>query len=109
MREGPEQGRLGAACHDGTGHFGDGWPSLAAYLAEVAEVLDHGGMVDGCVPCLTRDGELWWSFEGDADLNGEPLTPAPAPGRRRPSRRGAVGAWPNCWALPSGRRMKAPL
>lgn len=81
MREGPEQGRLGTACHDGTGHFGDGWPSLAAYLAEVADVLDQGGTVDGCVPYLTCDGELWWSFEYDTDLNGEPLTPAPAPGR----------------------------
>ncbi|WP_314247408.1 SMI1/KNR4 family protein [Streptomyces kutzneri] len=81
MREGPEQGRLGTASHDGTGHFGNGWPSLAAYLAEVADVLDHGGVVDGCVPYLTCDGELWWSFEDDADLNGAPLTPAPAPGR----------------------------
>ncbi|MGW6859481.1 SMI1/KNR4 family protein [Streptomyces xanthophaeus] len=81
MREGPEQGRLGTSCHDDTGHFGGGWPSLAAYLAEVADVLEYGGMADGCVPYLTGEGELWWSFEGAADLNGQPLTPAPAPGR----------------------------
>ncbi|MFD8019543.1 SMI1/KNR4 family protein [Streptomyces lavendulae] len=81
MREGPEQGRLGTARHDETGHFADGWPSLAAYLAEVADVLHHGGRADGLVPFLTPDGELWWSFEDDADLNGEPLTPAPTPGR----------------------------
>ncbi|MEU7602466.1 SMI1/KNR4 family protein [Streptomyces sp. NPDC041003] len=81
MREGPHRGRLGTACHDDTAHFDDGWPSLAAYLAEVADVLDHGGLVDGCAPYLTCDGELWWDLEGETDLNGEPLTPAPAPGR----------------------------
>ncbi|MER6318862.1 SMI1/KNR4 family protein [Streptomyces sp. NPDC001581] len=81
MREGPQQGRLGTACHDDTAHFEDGWPSLAAYLAEVADVLDHGGLADGCAPYLTCDGELWWDLEGETELNGDPLTPAPTPAR----------------------------
>ncbi len=81
MREGPQQGRLGTACHDDTGHFDDGWPSLGAYLAEVADVLDHGGLADGCAPYLTCDGELWWDLEGETELNGDPLTPAPTPAR----------------------------
>ncbi|MFZ3471165.1 SMI1/KNR4 family protein [Streptomyces sp. 4.24] len=81
MREGPGQGRLGSAPHDDTGHFDDGHPSLAAYLAEVADVLDHGGLADACAPFLTEDGELWWDLEGETELNGRPLTPAPTPAR----------------------------
>ncbi|MFE1088997.1 SMI1/KNR4 family protein [Streptomyces albidoflavus] len=80
MRPGPDQGRLGMAYHDDCGVFADGWPSLAAYLTEVAEVLEKGGAVGGTwVPYLTTEGELWWSLKGETQLNGEPLTPAPAP------------------------------
>ncbi|QES52830.1 hypothetical protein DEJ50_32770 [Streptomyces venezuelae] len=77
MREGPKQGRLGNAAHDDSGHFNDGWPCLATYLTAVADALDHGGEVDGDVPYLTAQGELWWTFANETGLNGEPLTPAP--------------------------------
>ncbi|MDI2131148.1 hypothetical protein [Yinghuangia seranimata] len=66
-----------ATAHDDTSTFDDGWPSPAAYLHEVAEVLHHGGTVGDEAPYLTSDGELWWSFEGETDLNGTPLVPAP--------------------------------
>ncbi|MGW9282980.1 SMI1/KNR4 family protein [Streptomyces diastaticus] len=80
MRPGPDQGRLGMAYHDDCGVFEGGWPSLSAYLTEVAEVLEKGGAVGGTwVPYLTCDGELWWSLKDETELNGEPLTPAPAP------------------------------
>lgn len=77
MREGPGQGRLGSAPHADTPHFHDGWPSLAVYLTAVADVLDHGGEADGMVPYLTPEGELWWDFPDETELNGDPLTPAP--------------------------------
>ncbi|WTP46287.1 SMI1/KNR4 family protein [Streptomyces sp. NBC_00190] len=77
MRDGPRQGRLGTAATNDTGHFAAGWPSLASYLTAVADALDHGGEVDGDVPYLTPQRELWWSCLGEAELNGEPLTPAP--------------------------------
>ncbi|MET9687334.1 SMI1/KNR4 family protein [Streptomyces sp. NPDC006514] len=105
MREGPQQGRLGTACHDGTGHFDDGWPSLAAYLAEVADALDHGGLVDGYAPYLTCDGGLWWASEGKTELNGDPLTPAPAPARGRTGGPGLLEPDGTArGAGPSGRR-----
>ncbi|MFJ6486522.1 SMI1/KNR4 family protein [Streptomyces sp. NPDC091682] len=77
MREGPQQGRVGSAAHDETASFADGWPSLSAYLNDVADVLDHGGTVGPWAPFLTTDGELWWSSEGETELNGLPLAPAP--------------------------------
>ncbi|MER6391547.1 DUF4259 domain-containing protein [Streptomyces sp. NPDC001523] len=77
MREGPGQGRLGSAAHDGTGHFDDGWPCLSTYLTAVADAFDHGTAVDGRVPFLTSKGDLWWDRPGATELNGEPLGPAP--------------------------------
>ncbi|MEU9108103.1 DUF4259 domain-containing protein [Streptomyces xanthophaeus] len=77
MREGPGQGRLGKAAHDDTGHFDDGWPSLAVYLTAVANAFDHGTTVDGEIPFLTATDDLWWDWPGATDLNGKPLTPAP--------------------------------
>lgn len=77
MRDGPLQGRLGSAAHDDTGYFDDGWPSLGAYLGEVADVLECGGEVGVWVPYLTVDRELWWAFEGETELTGDPLVPAP--------------------------------
>lgn len=80
MRPGPAQGRLGMAYHDDCGVFTDGWPSLAAYLTEVADVLEKGGAVGGAwAPYLTTEGELWWSLKDETQLNGAPLVPAPAP------------------------------
>ncbi|MFJ3876794.1 DUF4259 domain-containing protein [Streptomyces sp. NPDC090077] len=82
LREGPGRGRLGSAAHDDTGRFDDGWPSLAVYLTAVADALDQGGEADGMTPYLTPEGELWWAFPGETELNGDPLTPArPLPGR----------------------------
>ena len=78
MRDGPHQGRMGTALHDDSGSFEDGWPSLAAYLNDVAEALDEGGAVGPWAPFLTSDGELWWDFSGETELDGEPLVPAPA-------------------------------
>jgi cell wall assembly regulator SMI1 len=48
LRPGPGYLRVGFAIHDGTGDFDDGWPSLGAYLTDVADVLDHGGSVKSC-------------------------------------------------------------
>lgn len=84
MREGPYQGRTGMRYHDEGALFDEGWPSLAAYLEEVADVLEHGGAVDGYwAPYLTEDGELWWDSVGTHEVNGDPLTPAPAPAAQR--------------------------
>ncbi|MBC3839304.1 hypothetical protein GXW82_01115 [Streptacidiphilus sp. 4-A2] len=77
MRAGPQQGRVGSTAHDDTGSFADGWPNLAAYLNEVADVLEFGGEVGFWAPYLTTRRELWWSFKGETELNGDPLTPAP--------------------------------
>ena len=57
-RPGPGYLRVGFAIHDGTGDFDDAWPSLGAYLTDVADVLNHGGSVKGWSPFLIGDGEL---------------------------------------------------
>ncbi len=75
VRPGPSPGRLGWAVHDDGGQFEDAWPSLGAYLTEVASALRGGGEVGGLRPYLTADGALWWS--GTTSLNGAPLRPAP--------------------------------
>ncbi|WP_405792950.1 SMI1/KNR4 family protein [Streptomyces sp. NBC_00029] len=75
MREGPGQGRLGSAAHDDTGHFHDGWPSLATYLAAVADAFEYGSEVDGDVPFLTTEGTVWWDGSGTTVLNGTPPHP----------------------------------
>jgi cell wall assembly regulator SMI1 len=75
VRKGIHWGRLGTSHHDGTGYFRDGWPSLVAYLSEVADVLEFGGEVDDKTPYLLPEGEIWWSLL--TELNGVPLTPAP--------------------------------
>ncbi|MFC9895977.1 SMI1/KNR4 family protein [Nocardia sp. NPDC127579] len=77
MRPGPKQGRLGRAYHDAGGDFTDAWPDLASYLHTTAEALYSGGAVGRWHAYLTVDGELWWSTEGETELNGKPLTPAP--------------------------------
>ncbi|MEV5375837.1 SMI1/KNR4 family protein [Streptomyces nondiastaticus] len=77
VRDGVHWGRLGTTAHDGTGCFRDGWPSLAAYLCEVADALEFGGDVYGLVPYLLPGGELWWDLPGETRLNGAPLAPAP--------------------------------
>ncbi|MFE1411187.1 hypothetical protein ACFW6F_10315 [Streptomyces sp. NPDC058746] len=43
----------------------------------MADALEHGGAIDGETPYLTPEGELWWAFTGETELNGAPLTPAP--------------------------------
>jgi cell wall assembly regulator SMI1 len=77
LRPGPGHGRVGLAIHDGAGSFEDGWPSLEAYFSQVADALELGGNVGAWHPYLTLTGELWWSLEGQTELNGEPLRPAP--------------------------------
>ncbi|MET7640077.1 SMI1/KNR4 family protein [Streptomyces sp. NPDC005438] len=77
MRPGPEQGRLGMAYHDEGGVFRDAWPHLAAYLEDVADVLERGGTVGWMSPYLTAEGELWWDSRPEPRLRGVPLTPAP--------------------------------
>ncbi|MFH7594311.1 DUF4259 domain-containing protein [Streptomyces racemochromogenes] len=77
MRQGPNQGRLGNAAHDDSGHFEDAWPSLSVYLTAVADALEHGGEIDGNSPYLTPEGELWWALTGKSELNGARLVPAP--------------------------------
>jgi cell wall assembly regulator SMI1 len=78
LRPGPHCGRLGIAVHDGCGDFSDSWPSLAAYLHDVAQVLHDGGAVRGWYPYLTEDHELWWDRGDDRrSLNGDPLWRAP--------------------------------
>lgn len=81
LRPGPGHGRLGTAVHDDGGDFEHGWPSLAAYLAAVAEALSYGGGVGGWYPYLTHDRQLWWDLGPDqTTLNRDPLTPAPHDG-----------------------------
>lgn len=79
LRNGPDYGRLGWAVHDGGGCFSgtDTWPSLSAYLSDVAEAFRTAGAVGPWHPRLTHDGCLWWSTAGVDELNGEPLTRAP--------------------------------
>jgi cell wall assembly regulator SMI1 len=78
MRPGPNQARLGKAPHADTAHFHDGWPSLVSYLSEVADALESGREVRDWTAYLTPQRELWWSFPGETEVNGDPLTPAPA-------------------------------
>jgi cell wall assembly regulator SMI1 len=77
MRPGPGYLRMGWAVHDGTGDFDDGWPSLGAYLTDVADVLDHGGTVRAWIPYLIGTTELWWDLPGHTHVNGQLLRPAP--------------------------------
>ncbi|MDA2814870.1 SMI1/KNR4 family protein [Nocardiopsis sp. RSe5-2] len=61
MRPGPDQGRLGSAVHDDRGGFERAWPSLGAYLEEVADALENGGLVDGMLsPRVDSEGRLRW-------------------------------------------------
>jgi cell wall assembly regulator SMI1 len=65
LRPGAGHGRLGSARNHGTGEFTGGWPSLAAYLDNVADVLANGGQVDVWQPYLAgAKGELWWDLSG---------------------------------------------
>lgn len=71
LRPGLGYGRLGWRRNTEEGKFensGDphepryalvAWPTLSAYLSEVADVLDHGGDVAGWRP-LVEDDEMWW-------------------------------------------------
>ncbi|MBZ9640918.1 SMI1/KNR4 family protein [Streptomyces sp. PSKA30] len=79
MRPGPGQGRIGSALRDDNGNFdGDwGWPSLEAYLFQVAEALEFGDPVGDLVPYLKPNGELCWAYSTDIELDGYEITPAP--------------------------------
>lgn len=57
------------------GQFDDGWPSLGAYLHQVADTLEFGGTVNELTPHLTPEGELRWLSPGEAWAEG--LLPAP--------------------------------
>ena len=93
LRPGEESGRLGWALRTDGGDFSDAWPSLAAYLHEVAEALTHGGGVRGMYPYLASDGQLWWDDGSDClSLNGEPITLAPT-NRGRRKHPTAVASW----------------
>ena len=64
LRPGPGHGRLGWRRNTEEGKFENGdalvaWPTLSAYLSEVADILHHGGEVAGWRP-LTEDNEMWW-------------------------------------------------
>jgi cell wall assembly regulator SMI1 len=77
LRPGPGYGRLGWAVHDSGGDFDEAWPSLGAYLTEVAGALLNSTGVNGWYPYLNVDGELWWTIANQTELNGEPLRSAP--------------------------------
>ena len=77
LRPGPGYARVGWAPHDNPGDFSEAWPSLGAYLTNVADALETSGAVAAWHPYLTVRDELWWSLGGEAELNGEPLRPAP--------------------------------
>ena len=77
LRPGPGFAQMGWAVHDSGGDFTDPWPSLAAYLQATADALRYGIGAKGHYPYLTADGELWWTFAGETELNGEPLRRAP--------------------------------
>jgi cell wall assembly regulator SMI1 len=81
LRDGETYGQVGTVYHD-EGGLQETWPSLGAYLAEVADVLDHGGTVGLAAPYLTADGELRWELEQHIRPE-EGLTPAPL-GKPRP-------------------------
>lgn len=79
LRPGPDQGQFGWVYHDEGGVI-DPLPDLATYLHAVAEALEHGGPVGEMYPYLLDDDgeiELWWSTEGQTDVNGKPLRPVP--------------------------------
>ena len=76
LREGPGQGVLSKTYHDDIGLVGPTWPSLAAYLTEVADVLERGGMVAELAPVLMPDGRLWWDFPSPGTESSR-YTPAP--------------------------------
>ncbi|WP_151769612.1 SMI1/KNR4 family protein [Streptomyces abyssomicinicus] len=89
MREGPHQGRLGERRHDDCGHFGGGWPTLAAYLEEVADTLESGGTVGSLAPFLGEgyvDGmpELHWEVPDPAKRSRFSRGGVPAPVSRPP-------------------------
>lgn len=75
LRPGAGQGRLGIAPKDGPGEFDAAWPSLGAYLTDVAQALETGRPVGYWHPYLLEDRTLWWSSAGETELNGEPLFP----------------------------------
>ncbi|MBQ0906807.1 SMI1/KNR4 family protein [Micromonospora sp. U21] len=77
LRPGPGYARVGVAPHDNPGDFSEAWPSLGAYLTNVADALETSGAVGAWHPYLTVGDELWWSLAGETELNGEPLRPAP--------------------------------
>ncbi|MFE1148719.1 hypothetical protein ACFW42_16610 [Streptomyces albidoflavus] len=56
--------------HDEEGSFGDDAPSLAAYLTEVADVLENGGSVGGRVAYVGVSGEMWWAEAPAAPSGG---------------------------------------
>ncbi|WP_228487090.1 MULTISPECIES: hypothetical protein [Streptomyces] len=47
--------------HDEEESFGDDAWSLAAYLTQVADVLEKGGSVGGRVAYVGVSGEMWWA------------------------------------------------
>lgn len=77
LRPGAGYGRVGWAPGDNPADFSDGWPSLGAYLADVAEALKSAEAVGAWHPYLTVRDELWWSMAEATEVNGEPLRPAP--------------------------------
>ena len=73
----PDTPEWGWAAHDNPGDFSEAWPSLGAYLTNVADALETSGAVGAWHPYLTVHDELWWSLGGETELNGESLRPAP--------------------------------
>jgi cell wall assembly regulator SMI1 len=75
LRPGETYGQVGTVHHD-EGGLQDTWPSLGAYLTEVADVLEHGGVVGLVAPYLTQDGGLRWELPQYVRPE-DGLTPAP--------------------------------
>lgn len=75
LRPGETYGQVGTVYHDESG-LQDTWPSLGAYLTEVADVLEHGGTVGLAAPYLTQDGGLRWELPQYVRPE-DGLTPAP--------------------------------
>ncbi|MEU9554198.1 SMI1/KNR4 family protein [Streptomyces fumanus] len=75
LRPGETYGQVGTVHHD-EGGLQDTWPSLGAYLTEVADVLEHGGTVGLAAPYLAPDGELRWELPRHVRPE-DGLTPAP--------------------------------